>query len=157
MTDTTDPVEAVAEAIARGQGASGLATFYPGPRARILADAEAAIAALTALGAVMPDEAAKLRAGQCDALCRDVEQDRDALRAELDALKAEHENWRNLLALRAAALSTAWEYRKALREQVADALALCTETRPDSVIGTSDTERLKAVRDRLAMKAGGGV
>lgn len=77
------------------------------------------------------------------------EVERDLLRAVLDEAIAERRKlyrWE-----RQAAADVA-----ALREQVADALALCAQTRPDSVIGTSDTERLKAVRERLAMTAGGG-
>jgi hypothetical protein len=143
MTEpTTDPIEAVAQAFAEAPRPE-IADARASIDAESLAMAEAAMRILVGLGAAMPDEATKLRGGQCDALCRDVEQDRDRLRADLEA----HE--RAIEGLNTEVLKATRRYGRA-EAVVADALALCREIRPDSVIGTSPAARLGLIEAVLS-------
>jgi hypothetical protein len=140
------PVEAVAEAIARALGGASLGSLYPGPRSRIEDDAQAAVTCLRELGWESPEDVALLHAikDQFARQARDAQRETAEVRVRLDDQKAFAEG---VMAAADSLRATA----AALREQVADVLALCREIRPDSVLGTSPAVRLKLIEDRLTV------
>lgn len=123
MTDTTDPVEAVARAFAEAPRPE-IADTRASIDAESLAMAEAAMRILTALGAVMPDEAAKLR-------------------ADLAATRAEAVRYR----------SGELQALARLGDERNDVLALCRPTRGDTLAGVSAEDRLRQIEARLTREA----
>lgn len=170
MAEATDPVEAVARAM---REASGIGT--PGDWDTVpqyICDqwtgyATTAITALAALGAVMPDEAAKLRA-EVAAYTAGIDTDKAIRRRSTGAhewiLRDTREQYGNdwlPLSVRqhfARDMPALLAEIAKLREVVAGVRSLCTDIRPDSIIGTSPEARIKLIEQVCAavpMEPGG--
>jgi septal ring factor EnvC (AmiA/AmiB activator) len=130
--------------------------------------ARAAVTALTGLGAVMPDEAAKLRATATEhAACAERLGESwaygDKLEAKLtktiDSAQAIHEELMDAQTERDALRAQADDHLaeaaslaavvQQLDSQVADVADLCRPTRADDVLRLSDTERLQRIAERI--------
>lgn len=159
---TTDPVEAVARAMhdanhqpAWHERASGIRSTY-----RRLA--RTAIDRLAGLGAVMPDDAEKLRADLKRATAKQRWAEQHARRAEADAAESHAEakqleaRLATFEAVHARHRAYVYEERDEMLAKVDDVLALCRPTHADTLAGVSAGDRLRQIEALLTREADRG-